>query len=126
MILRSANQWTVKHAELVALFTGYIRKALEQHKLGINREKLADVRVVGVTCAASVFPYLERLTFQVQLLDECSQMMEALSLLPIARFKCEKLVLVGDPNQLPPTIQGDCILSIVWYYIVKAAIAIKK
>ena len=23
------------------------------------------------------------------------------------RFQCEKLVLVGDPKQLPPTIQGS-------------------
>ena len=32
------------------------------------------------------------------LLDECSQMTEPASLLPIARFQCEKLVLVGDPK----------------------------
>lgn len=24
-----------------------------------------------------------------------------------SRFECEKLVLVGDPRQLPPTIQGS-------------------
>ncbi|XP_010145146.1 PREDICTED: protein ZGRF1-like [Eurypyga helias] len=41
------------------------------------------------------------------MLDECSQMTEPAALLPIARFQCEKLVLVGDPKQLPPTIQGS-------------------
>ncbi len=34
-------------------------------------------------------------------------MTEPASLLPIARFECEKLVLVGDPKQLDPTIQGS-------------------
>ena len=49
----------------------------------------------------SIHPYI-----QVVLLDECSQMTEPASLLPMARFGCEKLVLVGDPHQLDPTIQG--------------------
>ena len=84
-----------------------VKKAIEFHKLGVNRKKLSDVSVVGVTCAACVFPYLENMTFQVQLLDECSQMMEPLSMLPIARFKCQRLILVGDPKQLRPTIQGS-------------------
>ena len=34
-------------------------------------------------------------------------MTESASLLPVARFGCEKLVLVGDPKQLDPTIQGS-------------------
>ena len=25
----------------------------------------------------------------------------------VFRFECEKLILVGDPKQLPPTIQGS-------------------
>ena len=35
---------------------------------------------------------------QVVLLDECSQMTEPLSLLPIKRAACHRLVLVGDPR----------------------------
>ena len=94
-------------SDLTSFERGYVRKAIEKHKLGANRKKLSDVHVVGVTCAASVFPCMEKLTFQIQLLDECSQMMEPLSMLPIGRFRCEKLVLVGDPKQLSPTIQGS-------------------
>lgn len=85
----------------------YVRKSIERHKLGENRKRLANVRVVGVTCAACVFPSLEKLKFPVLLLDECSQMTEPASLLPMARFGCRKLVLVGDPKQLNPTIQGS-------------------
>lgn len=43
------------------------------------------VRVVGVTCAACPFPCMNDLKFPVVVLDECSQMTEPASLLPIAR-----------------------------------------
>ncbi|XP_034814906.1 5'-3' DNA helicase ZGRF1 isoform X6 [Pan paniscus] len=85
----------------------YVRKSIEQHKLGTNRTLLKQVRVVGVTCAACPFPCMNDLKFPVVVLDECSQITEPASLLPIARFECEKLILVGDPKQLPPTIQGS-------------------
>ncbi|XP_051823101.1 protein ZGRF1 [Antechinus flavipes] len=85
----------------------YVRKSIEQHKLGTNRALLKKVLVVGITCAACPFPCMNNLKFPIVVLDECSQMTEPASLLPIARFNCEKLVLVGDPKQLPPTIQGS-------------------
>uniref|UniRef100_A0A2K5D0A1 5'-3' DNA helicase ZGRF1 n=1 Tax=Aotus nancymaae TaxID=37293 RepID=A0A2K5D0A1_AOTNA len=85
----------------------YVRKSIEQHKLGTNRTLLKQVRIVGVTCAACPFPCMNDLKFPVVVLDECSQITEPASLLPIARFECEKLILVGDPKQLPPTIQGS-------------------
>ncbi|XP_015427004.1 PREDICTED: protein ZGRF1 [Myotis davidii] len=85
----------------------YVRRSIEQHKLGTNRTLLGQVRVVGATCAACPFPCMAGLRFPVVVLDESSQMTEPASLLPIARFECEKLVLVGDPKQLPPTIQGS-------------------
>ncbi|XP_056420937.1 protein ZGRF1 isoform X4 [Hyla sarda] len=85
----------------------YVRKSIELHKLGTNKSLLGQVRVVGATCAACPFPCLSNLKFPVVILDECSQMTEPASLLPIARFQCEKLILVGDPKQLSPTIQGS-------------------
>ncbi|XP_057561797.1 protein ZGRF1 [Hippopotamus amphibius kiboko] len=84
-----------------------VRKSIEHHKLGTNKTLLKQVRVVGVTCAACPFPCMNDLKFPVVVLDECSQITEPASLLPIARFECEKLILVGDPKQLPPTIQGS-------------------
>lgn len=65
------------------------------------------MRVVGATCAACLFDIMKSHQFTVVLLDEASQMSEPVSLLPIARFGCHKLLLLGDPKQLPPTIQGS-------------------
>ncbi|XP_052035242.1 protein ZGRF1 isoform X2 [Apodemus sylvaticus] len=93
--------------ELTPIERVYVRKSIEQHKLGTNRVLLKQVRVIGITCAACPFPCMNDLKFPVVVLDECSQMTEPASLLPIARFECEKLILVGDPKQLPPTIQGS-------------------
>ena len=76
----------------------YVRKSIEQHKNGVNRKRLSSVMVVGVTTAACSFPLLDGLTFPVLLLDECSQMTEVASLIPMARFRCQKVVLVGDPK----------------------------
>uniref|UniRef100_A0A8C6VII6 5'-3' DNA helicase ZGRF1 n=1 Tax=Naja naja TaxID=35670 RepID=A0A8C6VII6_NAJNA len=85
----------------------YVKKTIEQHKLGTNKASLRKVKVVGSTCAACSFPCLKSLKFPIVILDECSQMTEPSSLFPIASFECEKLILVGDPKQLPPTIQGS-------------------
>ncbi|XP_078262526.1 5'-3' DNA helicase ZGRF1-like isoform X2 [Rhinoraja longicauda] len=85
----------------------HVRRCIEQHKLGRNRALLKEIKVVGVTCAACPFHCMNNLSFPLVLLDECSQITEPTSLLPIARFACEKLILVGDPKQLPPTIQGS-------------------
>ncbi|XP_075473132.1 5'-3' DNA helicase ZGRF1 isoform X3 [Ascaphus truei] len=93
--------------DLTPVEKAYVRKSIEQHKLGTNKTLLGQVRVVGATCAACPFACLSNLTFPVVVLDECSQITEPVSLLPIARFQCEKLILVGDPKQLPPTIQGS-------------------
>ncbi|XP_070613974.1 5'-3' DNA helicase ZGRF1 [Erythrolamprus reginae] len=85
----------------------YVKKTIELHKLGTNKASLRKVKVVGSTCAACSFPCMKSLKFPIVILDECSQMTEPSSLLPIASFECGKLILVGDPKQLPPTIQGS-------------------
>ncbi len=108
-------------------------------------QKLTEVHVVGVTCAATVFPCLNGFKFQVcrlrwaslkrfsrqeshavhlvcdcahqvVLLDECSQMTEPVSMLPVARFQCQRLVLVGDPRVSSFTLVIGC--SFLWSNVV--------
>ena len=67
--------------------------------------------VVGITCAsvynkASIMATLSNIgCFDVLFLDECSQMIEPQSLLPIFASKCSRMILVGDPMQLPPVVK---------------------
>ncbi|PIK41811.1 hypothetical protein BSL78_21324 [Apostichopus japonicus] len=93
--------------DLSTMEKSFVRKSIERHRLGLNKKMLSKVLVVGVTCAACTFPCITNLKFPVVLLDECSQITEPACLLPVARFECQKLVLVGDPKQLDPTIQGS-------------------
>ena len=72
--------------------------------LRLRRELIETVRVVGATSAACSFPVMNSCHFRVVFLDECSQMIEPLSLLSLANFGCERAVLVGDPQQLRPVL----------------------
>ena len=47
---------------------------------------------------------MANLHFDFVLLDECSQLTEPASLMPLVRLSCERLLAVGDPMQLPPTL----------------------
>ncbi|KJE93823.1 hypothetical protein, variant 1 [Capsaspora owczarzaki ATCC 30864] len=83
-----------------------VRTTIADIKSGTRPTKLVKSRVVGVTCAAATFPCLDGMSFPFIVLDECSQMTEASSLVPISRFGCKRLILVGDPKQLQPTLEG--------------------
>ncbi|KAI9295206.1 P-loop containing nucleoside triphosphate hydrolase protein [Neoconidiobolus thromboides FSU 785] len=65
---------------------------------------VTSTNVIAVTCLASNFPCLENQLFDILFMDEVSQLTEGLSLLPILKFQPKKLLLVGDPLQLPPTL----------------------
>eukprot|EP00965_Chrysotila_dentata_P161979 5348752-Pleurochrysis_carterae.AAC.19 len=47
---------------------------------------------------------MDGVSCDVVLLDECSQMTEPASLLALARVGAQRLLCVGDPKQLPPTL----------------------
>ena len=78
---------------------------LKTEKGQARKRRLLAKRVVAVTCAASAFDILNDSEFPIVLLDECSQMIEPASLLPMQRFGCQRLVAVGDPQQLPPNLR---------------------
>lgn len=81
-------------------------KSLKEGKIAKLKEKLKDIQVVGVTCYSAINPILKGNKFQICILDECSQIPEPLSLLPLSQFGCTKLIAVGDPSQLPPALLG--------------------
>uniref|UniRef100_A0A1D1ZXG7 AAA+ ATPase domain-containing protein n=2 Tax=Auxenochlorella protothecoides TaxID=3075 RepID=A0A1D1ZXG7_AUXPR len=82
-------------AELLALEAGAERT---------RRHMLSTVPIVGVTCYSSMLPVLDGQVFAVTILDECSQLVEPLSLSPIIRAQSRYLIAVGDPLQLPPIV----------------------
>jgi superfamily I DNA and/or RNA helicase len=77
--------------------------------------KLENSNVIGVTCASSVSALLSNINCEILIIDEVSQLTEALTLLPIACAKPNKILLIGDSNQLPPALciqsSSSCMLS---------------
>ncbi|BDA40874.1 Protein ZGRF1 [Coccomyxa sp. Obi] len=91
----SVSEQKILRDELAEVRAGAERK---------RRRKLKTAAVVGVTCCSAALPVLDDQQFDVVFLDECSQMVEPLSLLPLSRAACRFAVLSGDPMQLPPLI----------------------
>lgn len=69
-------------------------------RAGKRKERLGLCPIVGTTCSASLFKLFKDHQFSVLMLDECSQMVEPLSLLPIKSFLPRRMICVGDPMQL--------------------------
>ena len=66
-------------------------KLLMQLKTGAEKKRrqlLKKTRIVGVTCCSVSQPMLDSLAFDFCVLDECSQIVEPLSLMTLARAGC--------------------------------------
>lgn len=61
--------------------------------------------VAGVTCLGSGHPLLTQRVFDVCLVDESTQVFQSTVLRPL--FSAKKIILVGDPDQLPPIIRSS-------------------
>ncbi|KAI9306942.1 AAA domain-containing protein [Cunninghamella echinulata] len=81
-----------------------ISSAIQRFRKCENILEVHKADVVGTTCNASSFDIFNDTVFPFILMDECSQLMEPMTIVPLARFKCSRIVLIGDPLQLPPTI----------------------
>ena len=55
-----------------------------------RKRKLKTAAVVGVTCCSAGQPLLDGQRFDIVVLDECSQMVEPLSLIPLLRAGCRQ------------------------------------
>lgn len=97
------NEKLLKEKEDISSAIKMYQQNTAQKRIALLRSK----RVVGVTCAATCFEVLRDCTFKIVILDEASQMIEPQSLLSIYRFNCEKLLVVGDPMQLPPILSFE-------------------
>ncbi|BFG01759.1 DNA replication ATP-dependent helicase/nuclease DNA2 [Drosophila madeirensis] len=71
-------------------------------------DQLADALetplIVGVTCLGMGHPIFRKRTFDFCIVDEATQVLEPTILRPL--FHCNRFVLVGDPEQLPPIVKS--------------------
>lgn len=81
-----------------------IKLTLQRLKSSSDSGNSRIASVVGATCAACVFDVLSNVKASLLIMDECSQMTEPLSLIPITKFRPSCMLLIGDPAQLAPTV----------------------
>jgi hypothetical protein len=84
--------------------TSFVETALQKFQKAETHANIREARVIGTTCVASVFELFNGTTIPLILLDEASQIMEPMAMVPITNFCAERIVLIGDPLQLPPTL----------------------
>ena len=71
----------------------------------MTKEILQAAEVVATTCAGAGESVLKGMSFPFVLIDEATQATEPISLVPATKH-CQQLVLIGDPQQLAPTISS--------------------
>ncbi|KAF9454791.1 hypothetical protein P691DRAFT_804153 [Macrolepiota fuliginosa MF-IS2] len=69
-----------------------------------TRQKiLLEADVICSTLSGAGHEVIEQLDFDMIIIDEAAQAIELSTLIPL-KYKCQRCVLVGDPQQLPPTV----------------------
>lgn len=63
--------------------------------------------LLGTTCMASTFEVFGSSTFALALVDEASQLMEPLTMVPMVKFGCGRLLMIGDPLQVRLSTKYD-------------------
>ncbi|KAJ7720843.1 AAA domain-containing protein [Mycena metata] len=79
-----------------------LRKEYRQREGGVVNSVLSESQVVLATCHSAGGRQLRNHDFDVVIIDEATQALEAVCWIPILKGK--KLILAGDPMQLPPTV----------------------
>ncbi|WAR52259.1 hypothetical protein PtB15_1B700 [Puccinia triticina] len=82
-----------------------LRKDYRQRERGHTRNIIKSARIVCATAHGAGSWQLENEQFDVVIIDESTQAFEAACWMPIVKAK-SKLILAGDPLQLPPTVKS--------------------
>lgn len=98
---RNARERRQVYAELKDL-----RKEYRERERGCVQNLVKDSKVVLATLHGSGGFHLKGHEFDVVIVDEASQALEAQCWVPLLWVKAPKLVLAGDHLQLPPTIKS--------------------
>ncbi|MEM9886447.1 MAG: AAA domain-containing protein [Bacteroidota bacterium] len=89
---------------------GYLQEAKELSQWAKHLEDslldrlLSGAQVITCTLVGAVHPFLAKYKFRTVVIDEAAQALESATWIPIT--KASKVVLAGDPFQLPPTIKS--------------------
>lgn len=95
---REQRKLLIKEAKATALQATELENELVEKVLG-------DAQVITCTLVGSMNRYIAERTFGTVIIDESAQALEPASWIPIS--KSEKVIMAGDPFQLPPTVKSN-------------------
>ncbi|KAG2155818.1 SEN1 N terminal-domain-containing protein [Suillus bovinus] len=78
-------------------------RTLDAIRRRVRMEVLQEADVICCTLSGAGHETLEQLDFEMVIIDEAAQSIELSSLIPL-KFRCQRCIMVGDPQQLPPTV----------------------
>ncbi|KAF7288567.1 hypothetical protein HMN09_01385800 [Mycena chlorophos] len=81
-------------------------RGLDSRRRALRQEILQGAHVICATLSTSGSDYLQDLEIDMVIIDEASQAVEPSALIPL-KYQPNHTVLVGDPQQLPPTVISD-------------------
>ena len=93
----------------------YVQMPEDFYILNNEAEKIIvnNYKIIATTCTKSTHYSLENITFNTILIDECAQMIEPEAMIPINKGSSKlRLILVGDQQQLEPTIKSPLAKSL--------------
>lgn len=84
---------------------GSQRRLAEQKKRQAQQEIIGEAHIICATLSGSGHDMFQNLSveFETVVIDEAAQCVELSALIPL-KYGCAKCILVGDPQQLPPTV----------------------
>ncbi|KAF7314267.1 hypothetical protein MKEN_00899300 [Mycena kentingensis (nom. inval.)] len=80
-----------------------MQRGMDTRRRALRLETLQGAHVICATLSAAGAEYLQDLEIDMVIIDEASQAIELSALIPL-KYQPKYAVLVGDPQQLPPTV----------------------
>ncbi|KAJ7069799.1 SEN1 N terminal-domain-containing protein [Mycena amicta] len=81
-------------------------RGLDSRRRALRLEILQNAHVICATLSTSGSDYLRDLEIDMVIIDEASQAIELSALIPL-KYQPKYTILVGDPQQLPPTVISE-------------------
>lgn len=78
-------------------------RSLDAARRRARLDVLREADIICSTLAGSGHEILEQFDFEMVIIDEAAQAIELSSLIPL-KYNCKRCIMVGDPQQLPPTV----------------------
>lgn len=82
-----------------------IKETIRNSERQVEKELVRTHNPILATTVAASTPILNKLDFDICILDEATQALEPTAWIPLLRSR--KIILAGDENQLPPTVVSN-------------------